>query len=52
MSEDFETAVSEAFAARFDAGPDEAAADPDCTDSRAYRLAGFDDLATDPDIGA
>jgi len=100
MSEDFENAVREAFADRFDADP-EAAADAaakaaafredvdedltvealvsameaaddyesfahrydlaigelaaeneDCTDSRAYRLAGFDDLAADPDIGA
>lgn len=99
MGEDFETAVSEAFADRFDAGDegaaaaaakaaafredvdedltvealveavedaddydafrhrfdhaigDLAAANEDCTDSRPYRLAGFDDLAADPDIG-
>jgi hypothetical protein len=29
-----------------------AAATDDCTDSRAYRLAGFDDTAADPEIGA
>ena len=29
-----------------------AAANEDCTDSRPYRLAGFDELAADPDIGA
>jgi hypothetical protein len=99
MEEDFEDAVSEAFADRFDADAeaaaaaakaaafredvdgdltvealveavedaddydafrhrfdhaigDLAAADADCTDSRPYRLAGFDDLAADPDIGA
>jgi hypothetical protein len=100
MSEDFEDAVSEAFADRFDADAEEAAAaaakaaafradvdedltvealvgaiedaddydafvhrfdraigdlaaaDADCTDSRPYRLAGFDDLAADPEIGA
>ncbi|WP_299334710.1 hypothetical protein [Haloplanus sp.] len=41
------------FAHRYDlAIGDLAAADEDCTDSRAYRLAGFDDLAADPDIGA
>jgi hypothetical protein len=40
------------FAHRYDlAIGDLAAADEDCTDSRAYRLAGFDDLAADPDIG-
>ncbi|MES3516215.1 MAG: hypothetical protein PPP58_00980 [Natronomonas sp.] len=30
---------------------DLAAADDDCTDSRPYRLAGFDDFAADPEIG-
>jgi hypothetical protein len=41
------------FAHRYDlAIGDLAAADEDCTDSRAYRLAGFDDLAADPDIGS
>mgnify|MGYP000373738742 CR=1 FL=1 len=43
----------DAFGHRFDhAIGDLAAADEDCTDSRPYRLAGFDDLAADPDIGA
>lgn len=41
------------FAHRYDlAVGDLAAANEDCTDSRPYRLAGFDDLAADPDIGA
>ncbi|SEA18647.1 hypothetical protein SAMN04488065_2153 [Haloplanus vescus] len=41
------------FAHRYDlAIGDLAAENEDCTDSRAYRLAGFDDLAADPDIGA
>ena len=41
------------FAHRYDLViGDLAAADEDCTDSRPYRLAGFDDLAADPDIGA
>ncbi|WP_435068050.1 hypothetical protein [Haloplanus sp. C73] len=41
------------FAHRYDLAIGElAAADEDCTDSRPYRLAGFDDLAADPDIGA
>jgi hypothetical protein len=41
------------FGHRFDhAIGDLAAAAADCTDSRPYRLAGFDDLAADPDIGA
>ncbi|WP_248895845.1 hypothetical protein [Haloplanus halobius] len=41
------------FAHRYDLAIGElAAADEDCTDSRTYRLAGFDDLAADPDIGA
>lgn len=43
----------DSFAHRYDlAIGDLAAADEDCTDSRAYRLAGFDDLAADPDVGA
>jgi hypothetical protein len=43
----------DSFAHRYDlAIGDLAAADEDCTDSRPYRLAGFDDLAADPDIGA
>ncbi|WP_251341920.1 hypothetical protein [Haloplanus halophilus] len=43
----------EGFAHRYDlAIGDLAADDEDCTDSRAYRLAGFDDLSADPDIGA
>jgi phage gp36-like protein len=43
----------ESFAHRYDlAIGDLAAENEDCTDSRAYRLAGFDDLAADPDIGA
>jgi len=43
----------ESFAHRYDLAIGELAADnEDCTDSRAYRLAGFDDLAADPDIGA
>ncbi|MFB6194846.1 MAG: hypothetical protein ABEI80_01640 [Haloplanus sp.] len=43
----------ERFRHRYDLAIGElAAADEDCTDSRAYRLAGFDDLAADPDIGA
>jgi hypothetical protein len=31
---------------------DLAAGIEDCTDSRPYRLAGFDDHAADPDVGA
>jgi hypothetical protein len=43
----------DAFGHRFDrAIGDLAAADAGCTDSRPYRLAGFDDPAADPDIGA
>jgi|GEM_PF-683371 len=43
----------ERLAHRYDLAIGElAAANEDCTDSRAYRLAGFDDLAADPDIGA
>lgn len=42
----------EAFEHRFDAAIGElAAAAEDCTDSRPYRLAGFDDHAADPSIG-
>jgi hypothetical protein len=42
----------DSFAHRYDlAIGDLAAANEDCTDSRPYRLAGFDDLAADPDIG-
>ncbi|GAB3314185.1 hypothetical protein EI982_12220 [Haloplanus rallus] len=41
------------FAHRYDLAIGTLAADhEDCTDSRAYRLAGFDDLAADPEIGA
>jgi len=41
------------FGHRYDLAIGElAAANEDCADSRAYRLAGFDDLAADPDIGA
>jgi hypothetical protein len=41
------------FDHRFDHAIGElAAANEDCTDSRPYRLAGFDELAADPDIGA
>ena len=29
-----------------------AAENDDCTDSREYRLAGFDDFAADPEMGA
>ncbi|MFB6102422.1 MAG: hypothetical protein ABEJ73_07630 [Haloplanus sp.] len=43
----------EGFAHRYDlAIGDLAAENEGCSDSRAYRLAGFDDLAADPDIGA
>lgn len=43
----------EAFEHRFDAAVGElAAAVEDCTDSREYRLACYDDQATDPSIGA
>ncbi|WP_123535747.1 hypothetical protein [Halosimplex salinum] len=31
---------------------DLAAATEDCTDSREYRLAGFDEKAADPDVGS
>jgi len=42
----------DSFAHRYDlAIGDLAASNEDCTDSRAYRLAGFDDLAADPEIG-
>lgn len=42
----------DSFAHRYDLAIGElAAAAENCTDSRAYRLAGFDDLAADPDIG-
>jgi hypothetical protein len=47
------TTEYEAFEHRYDyAIGDLAAANEDCTDSRAYRLAGFDDLAADPEQGA
>ncbi|WP_251328935.1 hypothetical protein [Haloplanus pelagicus] len=43
----------EDFVHRYDlAIGDLAAAHEDCTDSRPYRLAGFDDPAADPEIGA
>lgn len=43
----------DAFAHRYDLAIGELAADnDDCTDSRAYRLSGFDDLAADPEMGA
>jgi hypothetical protein len=43
----------ESFAHRFDyAVGDLAAAAEDCTDSREFRLAGFGDLAADPEQGA
>jgi hypothetical protein len=43
----------DAFDHRYDQAIGDLAADvADCTDSREYRLAGFDDLAADPDIGA
>lgn len=42
----------EAFGHRFNWVVGELAAEnEDCTDSREYRLDGFDDLAADPDIG-
>jgi hypothetical protein len=42
----------ESFAHRFDyAVGDLAAAAEDCTDSREFRLAGFGDLAADPEQG-
>jgi hypothetical protein len=47
------TETYDAFDHRFDHAVGElAAANEDCTDSRPYRLAGFDELAADPDIGA
>lgn len=43
----------DSFTHRYDLAIGELAAEnEDCTDSRPYRLAGFDDLAADPDIGA
>jgi hypothetical protein len=40
------------FAHRYDLAIGTLAADAeDCTDSRAYRIAGFDDPAADPDVG-
>jgi hypothetical protein len=43
----------EAFEHRFDAAVGELAASvEDCTDSREYRIAGYDDLSADPSIGA
>jgi hypothetical protein len=42
----------EAFPHRYDLAIGElSATHEDCTDSRPYRLAGFDDMAADPDIG-
>jgi hypothetical protein len=42
----------EAFEHRFDAAIGELAADnEDCTDSRAYRLGGYGEMAADPSIG-
>lgn len=50
---ELEAAPYETFEHRFDAAVGElAAAIEDCTDSRAYRLAGYDELAADPSIGA
>ena len=47
------TETYDAFDHRFDHAVGElAAANDDCADSRPYRLAGFDELAADPDIGA
>ncbi|MFW5963676.1 MAG: hypothetical protein ACOCQM_02330 [Natronomonas sp.] len=41
------------FAHRYDLAIGELAANnDDCTDSRAYRLSGFDDLAADAEMGA
>ena len=43
----------DSFEHRFDLAVGElAAANEDCTDSRAYRLAGFDGLTADPEQGA
>jgi len=65
--EDYEEAVSheavldavatvesyDSFQHRYNCAVGDLAADiEDCTDSRAYRLAGFDALAADPDQGA
>lgn len=51
--EEVEAAPYEEFQHSFDAAIGElAAADEDCTDSREYRLAGFDDFGADPSIGA
>jgi hypothetical protein len=50
--DELEESPYDAFEHRFDAAVGElAAAEPDCTDSRAYRLAGYDDFAADPSIG-
>ena len=51
--EELEASPYEEFEHRFDAAVGElAAAVGDCTDSREYRIAGFDDFAADPSIGA
>jgi hypothetical protein len=43
----------ESFTHRYDLAIGTLAAEnEDCTDSRPYRLAGFDEFAADPDIGA
>lgn len=43
----------DSFEHRYDLTIGELAAEnDDCTDSRPYRLAGFDDLAADPEMGA
>lgn len=50
---EFDENPYEKFEHRFDAAVGElAAAVEDCTDSREYRLAGFDDHAADQSIGA
>ncbi|RNJ27156.1 hypothetical protein [Halosegnis longus] len=47
-----EADIYDGFAHRFDLAIGElAAADDDCTDSREYRLAGFDPFAADESIG-
>ena len=51
--EELDDSPYEAFEHRFDAAVGElAAAAEGCTDSREYRLAGYDDLSADPSIGA
>ncbi|QLD90979.1 hypothetical protein HWV07_18775 [Natronomonas salina] len=51
--EELDDAPYDEFEHRFDAAVGElAAAAADCTDSREYRLAGYDDFGADPSIGA